>query len=102
MENGTILLAFYDGKRLVELQTAVYAGEAVTFTPEVSYTHVKAMIWDGLNSLSPVCEAKKSNRIILTRAGVCCQTENSNTIENAKNNRKRQKQLPSVVFCFVV
>lgn len=43
----------------MELQTAVYAGEAVTFTPEVSYTHAKAMIWDGLNSLSPVCEAKK-------------------------------------------
>ena len=59
MENGTIIVAFYDGKRLVELQTAAYAGEAVTFTPEVSYTHAKAMIWDGLNSLSPVCEAKK-------------------------------------------
>lgn len=58
MENGMVILALYDGKRLAELQTAAYVGEDITFTSDVSYTHAKVMVWESLNSLSPVCAAK--------------------------------------------
>lgn len=58
MENGMVILALYDGKRLAELQTAAYVGEDITFTSDVSYTNAKVMVWDSLNSLSPVCAAK--------------------------------------------
>ena len=51
----TVLLALYNGEKFVEMQSAVYAGEAICLTTDESYTKAKVMVWDGLESLKPVC-----------------------------------------------
>ena len=55
----TIILALYNGKELVEAQTAIYMGEDVPFFTPKSYTNVKVMVWDDLDTGSPVCEAEE-------------------------------------------
>ena len=55
----TVILALYNGTELVEAQTAVYNGEDIPFTTDKTYTNVKVMVWDNLESGSPVCEAEE-------------------------------------------
>ena len=56
IENGkTVILALYNGDVFVEMQSAVYTGEAVPFTTTKAYTKAKVMVWDDLKSLKPVC-----------------------------------------------
>ena len=59
IENGkTVILALYDGNKLVEMQSAVYTGEAVPFTTTKSYTNAKVMVWDNLTNLKPACNVE--------------------------------------------
>ena len=59
VENGkTVILALYDGEKLVEMHSAVYTGESVLFTTTKAYTNAKVMIWDDLTSLKPVCDVE--------------------------------------------
>lgn len=58
-EKGKIVhLALYDGKIFLEMQRAVYTGDAIPFTTTVNYTNAKVMIWDGLKNLKPICDAE--------------------------------------------
>lgn len=57
----TVILALYDGDRFVEMKQSSEYGDdnrEIIFTPAKSYTNAKAMIWNGLDSLSPVCSFK--------------------------------------------
>lgn len=54
----TVIVALYDGDKFVETQTATYAGDALTFTTDKTYTDAKVMVWDNLTSLQPVCDAE--------------------------------------------
>ncbi|MBR5240254.1 MAG: leucine-rich repeat protein [Clostridia bacterium] len=56
METGkTVILALYNGNKLVQMQPAIYQGEALIFTTNVNYTNAKVMVWNDLGSLSSVC-----------------------------------------------
>lgn len=54
----TVILALYDGDKFVEMQSAVYTGEAVPFTTTKTYTNAKVMVWNDLTNLKPVCEVE--------------------------------------------
>ena len=54
----TVILALYNGEQFVEMQSAVYTGEAVPFTTNKTYTKAKVMVWDDLINLKPVCEVE--------------------------------------------
>ena len=54
----TVILALYNGEQFVEMQSAVYTGEAVPFTTTKTYTKAKVMVWDDLTNLKPVCEVE--------------------------------------------
>lgn len=57
----TVILALYDGDKLVEVQRSSEYGEnggKIIFTPTKTYTHAKVMVWESLNTLSPVCGGK--------------------------------------------
>ena len=57
--NGKIvILALYDGEKFVEMQSAVYTGEAIPFTTTKAYTKAKVFVWDDLKTLRPICEAE--------------------------------------------
>ena len=53
----TVILALYDGDRFIGLQTEAYDGNKIKFIPTKAYTCAKIMIWNNLNSMSPVCGA---------------------------------------------
>ena len=55
----TVILALYNGNELLEAQTAVYNGGDIPFTTDKTYTTVKVMVWDSLESGSPVCEPER-------------------------------------------
>lgn len=60
IEKGkTVILALYDGEKLVEMQHATYEGTTITFTTTKSYTNAKVMVWDDLTTLKPVCEVEE-------------------------------------------
>lgn len=52
----TVILALYNGEQFVEMQSAVYTGEAVPFTTTKAYTKAKVMVWDDITNLKPVCD----------------------------------------------
>ena len=55
----TVILALYDGEkgnRFIEIQSEIYNGAEITFTPTQNYTLAKVMIWKSLDSLSSVCD----------------------------------------------
>ena len=59
IENGKIVIvAFYDGDKFIEMQSKAYNGMEITFETNKTYTCAKAMVWDSLDSVSPVCKAK--------------------------------------------
>lgn len=56
-----VILALYDGDRFVEMQqSSEYSDDnrEITFTPTEPYTRAKAMIWNSLGEMSPVCDFK--------------------------------------------
>lgn len=57
-KGNLVILALYDGMKLVDIQPVVYEGEAIPFTTTKSYTGAKVMVWESLNSLSSVCSAE--------------------------------------------
>lgn len=56
-KNTEIILALYNGNKLVETQTKKYNGENISFTTDKFYTTAKIMCWENLTSLTPLCEA---------------------------------------------
>ena len=58
MESGTVILALYNGDKLAEVQSGIYNGTEIMFTPTENYTRAKAMVWESLDGLIPVCGAK--------------------------------------------
>ena len=62
IENGkTVILALYNGEQFVEMQSAVYTGEAIPFTTTKTYTKAKVMVWNDITNLKPVCNVEKLN-----------------------------------------
>lgn len=55
---NTVVVALYDGNKLVETQSAVYSGEDVEFTTEEDYTKAKVFVWKDTTTAVPVCEAE--------------------------------------------
>ena len=59
IENGkTVILAVYNGDVFVEMQSAVYTGEAIPFKTNMAYAKAKVMVWDNLTNLKPVCDVE--------------------------------------------
>ena len=59
IETGvTVILALYDNKKLVEMQSATYEGNELSFTTNKTYTNTKVMVWDNLTSLKPACDVE--------------------------------------------
>lgn len=56
-DGNVIIVAFYNGNKMVELKTAEYEGEPLKFTVKRNYTSAKAMIWQSLDSMQPVGSA---------------------------------------------
>ena len=57
LENGKmIILALYDGGRLVEIQSVLCEGDVLTFTTVKAYTNAKVMVWDNLTNAKSVCK----------------------------------------------
>lgn len=55
VETGkTVILALYNGELFVEMQSAVYTGEEISFTTTKGYSNAKVMVWDNLTNLKPV------------------------------------------------
>lgn len=54
----TVILALYDGNRLVEVQKAICNGENVDFTATNAYTNAKVMVWNSLSDSEPVFGAE--------------------------------------------
>ena len=59
IESGkTVILALYSGDKLIEMQSGIYDGTEVPFTPEKTYTYAKIMVWGSLDGMVPECGAK--------------------------------------------
>ena len=59
IENGkTVVLALYDGDKLIEIKSGTYAGAEITFETDKNYTYAKAMVWNSFGDASPECAAK--------------------------------------------
>lgn len=59
VESGkTVILAIYDGNRLLEAKPATYQGEPLTFITDKEYTNAKVMVWNNLKNLNPVCNVE--------------------------------------------
>ncbi len=59
IENGkTVVLALYDGDKLIEIKSGTYAGAEITFETDKNYTYAKAMVWNSFGNASPECGAK--------------------------------------------
>lgn len=53
-----VILALYDGGKCMEVKSAIYEGEELTFTTKEDYTEAKVMVWEDLTDLKPVCDAE--------------------------------------------
>ncbi len=59
IENGkTVVLALYDGDKLIEIKSGTYAGAEITFETDKNYTYAKAMVWNSFGDASPECAVK--------------------------------------------
>lgn len=54
----TVILALYNGDKFVDMQFGIYDGEEIQFKTDKIYTRAKAMVWESLESMIPVCGAK--------------------------------------------
>lgn len=60
-DGSTVILALYNGSRLVEVQKAVAYGDSLLFTTTKTYTRATVMAVGSLNSLTPLCSAETLN-----------------------------------------
>ena len=59
IENGkTVVLALYDGDKLIEIKSGTYAGAEITFETDKNYIYAKAMVWNSFSDASPECAVK--------------------------------------------
>lgn len=59
IETGkAVILALYDGDKLIEMQSHIYKGTEITFETNKDYTRAKVMIWNSLDGMSPECGFK--------------------------------------------
>lgn len=54
----TVILALYDGDKLVGMQPETYKGTEITLIPAQNYTRAKVMVWESFEGMSPVCDFK--------------------------------------------
>ncbi len=60
IENGkTVILALYDGQKLVEIKQAIYQGEEIHFATSKTYDKAKIFVWEDLKTMIPLCEEKE-------------------------------------------
>lgn len=55
---ATITMAFYDENNLVSFETQKYENKTLHFKKEKNYKEAKIMVWNNLESLTPICPAK--------------------------------------------
>ncbi len=62
IESGkNVILALYDGDKLVEMQQSSDYSEdnrEITFTTTKDYTRARVMVWESLSKMTPVCGIK--------------------------------------------
>lgn len=51
-EGQTVILALYQGNKLVEVQDEPYEGASVPFTTTEEYSNAKVMVWDSISALT--------------------------------------------------
>ncbi len=51
-EGQTVILALYQGNKLVEVQDEPYSGASVPFTTTEEYSNAKVMVWDSISALT--------------------------------------------------
>lgn len=51
-----VILAIYNGDRIVEVMTAPFDSKGMSFSANKSYTTAKVMVWDGLSGAKPLCQ----------------------------------------------
>ena len=53
-QNGKpVIIALYDGSKLVDVQMEAYAGEDIVFSTDKSYTEAKVMVWNSMSTPKP-------------------------------------------------
>jgi len=57
-EGNSIYLVLYDGKRVVDVKTAVYDGKTITFTTDKQYTNAKVLVWETSRTMAPLCDVE--------------------------------------------
>ncbi len=57
-EDNVVILALYNGDTLVETQSKPYTGEDIAFTTGKAYTAAKVMVWNNLESMTPICDVE--------------------------------------------
>ena len=55
---STIILALYEGEKIVDVQTAIYVGEPLNFKSEKAYTDAKVMAIKDVLTLMPIGDAE--------------------------------------------
>lgn len=55
---STVVLALYDGDKLVETSSAPYTGKEISFITDKAYTNAKVMVWDNLEQMIPLCDTE--------------------------------------------
>lgn len=55
---NTVILALYNGDTFVEMQSEPYTGEDIPFATDKVYTNAKVMIWNSLESMTPICDVE--------------------------------------------
>lgn len=58
-DKSEVVLALYQGRRLVGTETATFDGTDITFHTDKPYSSAKVMAWKGANVPIPVCDAQK-------------------------------------------
>lgn len=58
-DKSEVILALYQGRRLIGTETATYDGTDITFHTDKPYSSAKVMAWKGANTPIPVCDAQK-------------------------------------------
>lgn len=61
-EGNMVILAVYDGNKLLNIQMNEYKGEPIDFTETSAYTKAKAMVWKTFDSLIPKCNVAEKIR----------------------------------------
>lgn len=54
-----VILALYDGDRLLEMQYTPYDEKPITFTTGNVYENAKVMVWNDISGIEPICKYEK-------------------------------------------